>query len=222
MINVRELSKTYTGGEQSVRALSRVSFSVPKGEFVAIVGKSGSGKSTLMNLLGCLDTPSGGEYVLDGVRVSGLSLSKLCDVRSRKIGFVFQGFHLLSRLTALENVMLPLRFAGVPRSEQQRRAEEVLDSVGLSHRMRHRPFQMSGGQQQRVAIARAIVMRPPLLLADEPTGNLDPTSGKEILHLLKEQHANGATVLVITHDMEIAAHAERVLKIENGTIYQMG
>ena len=222
MINVRELSKTYTGGEQSVRALSRVSFSVPKGEFVAIVGKSGSGKSTLMNLLGCLDTPSGGEYVLDGVRVSGLSLSKLCDVRSRKIGFVFQGFHLVSRLTALENVMLPLRFAGVPRSEQQRRAEEVLDSVGLSHRMRHRPFQMSGGQQQRVAIARAIVMRPPLLLADEPTGNLDPTSGKEILHLLKEQHANGATVLVITHDMEIAAHAERVLKIENGTIYQMG
>lgn len=222
MIKVENLSKIYAGGDLAVRALDRVSFHIPKGEFVAIVGKSGSGKSTLMNLLGCLDTPSGGVYELDGRCVSGLQLSKLSAVRNRKIGFVFQGFHLVSRLTALENVMLPLRFAGIPREEQMCRANEALDAVGLSHRARHRPSQMSGGQQQRVAIARAIAMKPPLILADEPTGNLDPANGKEILNLLKTQHRRGATVLVITHDMEIAAHAERVLEIENGTIHQMG
>ena len=222
MIKVENLSKSYSGGAGTVSVLDRVTFHVPKGEFVAIVGKSGSGKSTLMNLLGCLDVPTGGTYCLDGTCVSGLRLSELCDVRSRKIGFVFQGFHLLSRLTALENVMLPLRFAGIPREEQIQHAKDALDSVGLSHRLRHRPSQMSGGQQQRVAIARAIVMRPSLILADEPTGNLDPQSGREILNLLREQNKRGATVLVITHDMEIAAHAERVLEIENGTIHQMG
>ncbi|MBQ3054508.1 MAG: ABC transporter ATP-binding protein [Oscillospiraceae bacterium] len=222
MIKVENLCKHYPGGDRAVCALDHVSFHISKGEFVAIVGKSGSGKSTLMNILGCLDAPSAGSYYLDGACVSDLCVSKLCSVRSRKIGFVFQGFHLVPRLTALENVMLPLRFAGVSREEQVRRANEALFAVGLSHRLRHRPAQMSGGQQQRVAIARAIVMNPPLILADEPTGNLDPTSGREILRLLKEQHSRGATVLVITHDMEIAAHAERVLEIENGTIHQMG
>jgi len=222
MIKVENLSKHYSGGDCAVRALDRVSFHIPKGEFVAIVGKSGSGKSTLMNLLGCLDVPSEGVYYLDGCCVSDLRSSELCALRSRKIGFVFQGFHLISRLTALENVMLPLRFAGISREEQVRRAKDALCAVGLSHRLRHRPSQMSGGQQQRVAIARAIVMDPPLILADEPTGNLDPASGKEILRLLGEQNARGATVLVITHDMEIAAHAGRVLEIENGTIHQMG
>ncbi len=218
MIDVHELTKCYHMGGTPLRALDHVSFHVGKGEFVAIIGKSGSGKSTLMNLLGCLDMPSFGSYFLDGIRVDELSNAKLCAVRNRKIGFVFQGFHLIPRMTALENVELPMKFAGVPKEERIAYARKALDEVGLSSRMHHRPMQLSGGQQQRVAVARAIVLSPPLVLADEPTGNLDEESSAAVMELLKRQHARGATVLVITHDREIAQHAHRVLTIENGKL----
>ncbi len=218
MIDVHKLTKCYRTGETSLRALDRVSFHVEKGEFVAIIGKSGSGKSTLMNLLGCLDVPSEGEYFLDGIRVEELPYAKLCAVRNRKIGFVFQGFHLIPRMTALENVELPMKFAGLPKEERTVYAMKALDEVGLSSRIHHRPMQLSGGQQQRVAVARAIVLSPPLILADEPTGNLDEESSAAVMELLKRQHARGATVLVITHDREIAQHAHRVLTIENGKL----
>lgn len=218
MINVRNLTKCYTEGDTSLRALDRVSFHVGKGEFVAIIGKSGSGKSTLMNLLGCLDVPTEGEYLLDGVQVGEIPRTSLCALRNRKIGFVFQGFHLIPRMTALENVELPMKYAGIPQEERAKFAETALQEVGLHSRMHHRPMQLSGGQQQRVAVARAIVLSPPLILADEPTGNLDRESSDAVMNLLHRQHARGATVLVITHDREIASHAARVLTIENGKL----
>ncbi len=219
MIQVHDLRKTYRMGEIDVHALRGVSFSIRRGEFVAIMGPSGSGKSTLMNLLGCLDTPSGGHYLLDGLRVEQLDRNLLAAVRNRKIGFVFQQFNLLPRQTALENVALPLVYlGGVPGEERQARAQEMLELVGLGDRMHHRPKELSGGQQQRVAIARALITRPALLLADEPTGNLDSHSSAEIMTLLDELNTQGITIVLVTHEAEIAAHAARVLTVRDGLL----
>lgn len=218
LITVRNISKIYNKGENEVRALDRVSFSVSPGEFVAIVGQSGSGKSTLMNILGCLDTPTGGEYFLEGNNVAGLDEKQLTEIRNRRIGFVFQGFNLINGLDALENVELPLTYRGMPKEERRRLAEDALRQVGLSRRLRHRPTQMSGGQQQRVAIARAIAAKPPIILADEPTGNLDSKSGAVIMDILNALNAEGRTVILITHDEKIAATAKRVLQIHDGKI----
>lgn len=218
LIEVRDLCKIYNPGENEVRALDHVSLSVEKGEFVAIIGQSGSGKSTLMNMLGCLDVPTSGTYFLDGRDVSTLSDDEQSDIRNLEIGFIFQGFNLISNLTAMENVELPLIYRGVGKRERRRLAEEALSMVGLSHRMNHRPNEMSGGQQQRVAIARAVAASPPVILADEPTGNLDSASSKEILQILKELHGGGRTVILITHDDGIAAQAKRVIRILDGKI----
>jgi putative ABC transport system ATP-binding protein len=219
MIQVHDLRKTYRMGEIDVHALCGVSFSIRRGEFVAIMGPSGSGKSTLMNLLGCLDTPNGGRYLLDGLPVEQLDRNLLAAVRNRKIGFVFQQFNLLPRQTALENVALPLVYlGGVPGEERLARAQEMLELVGLGDRMHHRPKELSGGQQQRVAIARALITRPALLLADEPTGNLDSHSSAEIMTLLDELNAQGITIVLVTHEAEIAAHAARVLTVRDGLL----
>jgi len=220
MIQVRELRKTYQMGDIEVPALRGVSFSIKRGEFVAIMGPSGSGKSTLMNLLGCLDTPTAGQYILDGLPVEQLERNLLAAVRNRKIGFVFQQFNLLPRQTALENVALPLVYlGGVPGEERIERAREVLQQVGLGERMDHKPRELSGGQQQRVAIARALITRPALLLADEPTGNLDSKSSIEIMALFEELHRQGMTVVLVTHEPDIAAHAQRVISVHDGLIY---
>jgi putative ABC transport system ATP-binding protein len=219
MIQVRDLRKTYYMGEIEVPALRGVSFDIKRGEFVAIMGPSGSGKSTLMNLLGCLDTPSEGRYVLDGLPVDQIERNLLAAVRNRKIGFVFQQFNLLPRQTALENVALPLVYlGGVPAEERLARAEEMLALVGLGERMHHRPKELSGGQQQRVAIARALVTRPALLLADEPTGNLDSRSSVEIMALFEGLNQQGITVVLVTHEPDIAAHARRVLMVHDGLL----
>ncbi len=218
LITIRNISKIYNKGDNEVRALDGVSFSIAPGEFVAIVGQSGSGKSTLMNILGCLDTPTGGEYILDGSNVAGLKEKRLTEIRNRRIGFVFQGFNLIGGLDALENVELPLTYRGIPKEERRSLAEDALRQVGLSRRLRHRPAQMSGGQQQRVAIARAIAAKPPIILADEPTGNLDSKSGAVIMDILNSLNAEGRTVILITHDEKIAAAANRVLQIHDGRI----
>ena len=218
LVEVRDICKVYNPGENEVRALDHVSLSIEKGEFVAIIGQSGSGKSTFMNMLGCLDIPTSGEYYLNGKDVSTLSDDEQSDIRNREIGFIFQGFNLISNLTAQENVELPLIYRGVPRKERERLAVESLKIVGLSHRMDHKPNEMSGGQQQRVAIARAIAAKPPVILADEPTGNLDSASSKEILQILKELYLGGRTVILITHDNGIAAQAKRVIRIMDGRI----
>jgi len=219
MIQVRDLCKTYRMGEIDVPALRGVSFSIRRGEFVAIMGPSGSGKSTLMNLLGCLDTPSGGRYFLDGLPVEQLDRNLLAAVRNRKIGFVFQQFNLLPRQTALENVALPLVYlGGVSAEERHARAQAVLEQVGLGDRMHHRPKELSGGQQQRVAIARALITKPALLLADEPTGNLDSKSSVEILALFEQLNWQGITVVLVTHDPDVAAHAARVLTVRDGLL----
>jgi len=219
MIQVHDLRKTYRMGEIDVPALRGVSFSIQRGEFVAIMGPSGSGKSTLMNLLGCLDTPSDGQYVLDGLPVEQLERNLLAAVRNRKIGFVFQQFNLLPRQTALENVALPLVYlGGVSAQERQDRAKQVLEQVGLGDRLGHRPKELSGGQQQRVAIARALITKPALLLADEPTGNLDSHSSAEIMVLFEELNRQGITIVLVTHDPDIAAHAARVLAVHDGLL----
>lgn len=218
LVEVRDICKVYNPGENEVRALDHVSLSIEKGEFVAIIGQSGSGKSTLMNMLGCLDVPTSGEYYLNGKDVSTLSDDEQSDIRNREIGFIFQGFNLISNLTAQENVELPLIYRGVPRKERERLAVESLKIVGLSHRMDHKPNEMSGGQQQRVAIARAIAAKPPVILADEPTGNLDSASSKEILQILKKLYLGGRTIILITHDNGIAAQAKRVIRIMDGRI----
>lgn len=218
LIEMRNIRKEYTIGTQQVRALDGVDFAVDRGEMVAILGPSGSGKSTLMNLLGCLDTPDGGTYRLNGQAVEGMSEGRLSHLRSRTVGFVFQGFHLLPGLTALENVELPLLYQGVPERVRRRMAQESLAQVGLSARMGHRPAQLSGGQQQRVAIARAMVAQPPMLLADEPTGNLDTAVGREILALLRQLHAAGRTVVLITHDPTIGAACPRRVVMEDGKL----
>ena len=216
MIVVKELSKTYESGSCCVQAVRGVSFTVDKGDFVAIIGPSGSGKSTLMHMLGCLDAASGGQYQLDGEDVTRLSRDGLSRVRSRKIGFVFQQFNLLPRLTALENVALPLAYMGISLHERNARAMQALDSVGLYPRAHHLPSEMSGGQQQRVAIARALITRPPLVLADEPTGNLDSVSGSDIMRLLTRLGEDGCTVVLITHDAGVAGLARRQLVMCDG------
>lgn len=218
LIEIKGMYKIYNPGENEVRALDGVSLSIEEGEFAAVIGHSGSGKSTLMNMIGCLDTPTEGTYLLDGRDVSCLTDNELSDIRNEEIGFIFQGFNLISNLDALANVELPLIYRGIDRRTRREAAKESLELVGLGERMRHKPAQMSGGQQQRVAVARAIAARPPVILADEPTGNLDSRSTDEILHILKELHKSGRTVLVITHDPEIAAQAERVIRIKDGKI----
>mgnify|MGYP002518671183 CR=1 FL=1 len=218
VIEMKGICKEFQAGDSRVRALNGVSVTVNKGEFVAIIGRSGSGKSTLMNILGCLDLPTRGEYFLGGEAVLKLPSYRLSALRNRQIGFVFQSFHLLPTLTALENVELPLSYAGFRQTERRARAKEVLERVGLSDRMEHYPSQMSGGQQQRVAIARAIAVRPPLLLADEPTGNLDEESGRAVMSLLHRLHQEGTTVVLITHDPSVAAQAERRLQMREGQL----
>ena len=218
LVEIRDMSKIYNPGENEVRALDHVSLTIEKGEFVAIIGQSGSGKSTLMNMIGCLDVPTEGTYILNGQDVSKLKDDELSDIRNREIGFIFQGFNLIPNLTARENVELPLIYRGVSQKERHELSQRALSIVGLQHRMNHRPSEMSGGQQQRVAIARAIAQAPPVILADEPTGNLDSVSSREIINVLKELHEGGRTVILITHDNDIAAQAKRVVRIMDGKV----
>lgn len=220
MIKIKNLYKIYEMGEDKVYALDDLSLEIHQGEYTSIVGPSGSGKSTLMDIIGCLDTPTSGEYFLAGEEVSKLSDNKLSEIRNEKIGFVFQKFNLLPKLSALENVELPLVYQGVSSKERRRRAEEALDSVGLLPRMKHLPTQMSGGQQQRVAIARALVTNPQIILADEPTGNLDSRTGEEVLKILKELNDKGRTVILITHDSHVAKSAKRTVELMDGKIYE--
>jgi putative ABC transport system ATP-binding protein len=218
IVVMEDIRKVYDTGKVKVEALKGVTFTIKKGEFVAIVGPSGSGKSTLMNLLGCLDTPTSGSYRLAGEPVAGLSRDALADVRNRRVGFVFQNFNLLPQITALENVEMPLLFGGVPPRERRERATELLTKVGLGDRLEHKPTELSGGQMQRVAVARALAMTPDMLLADEPTGNLDSTSGSDIMGLFTELWSGGGTVVVITHDMTLARRAGRVIEVHDGRI----
>ncbi len=218
LIQVRDLAREYDMGSERVPALRGVTLDVGRNEYVAIMGPSGSGKSTMMNLLGCLDTPTGGEYWLNGQEVSRLSDDQLARVRNREIGFVFQTFNLLPRATALHNVELPLVYAGVRSRERSERAREAMYRVGLGHRLDHRPNELSGGQRQRVAIARALVNRPSILLADEPTGNLDSVTSEEIMGVFGELHRTGQTVIMVTHEPDIAAHAERIVVLRDGQV----
>ena len=218
LIHIENMKKIYNPGENEVRALDGIDLDIEKGDLVAIVGHSGSGKSTLMNMLGCLDTPTSGKYVLDGQDVASMTDNQLADVRNKEIGFIFQGFNLISNLDAVENVELPLVYRGVSKNERKQLAMEALKSVGLEDRMKHKPNEMSGGQQQRVAVASAVAAKPPIILADEPTGNLDTKSTQEIMEILKELHRSGRTVIIITHDEEIASQAHRVIRILDGRI----
>ena len=218
LIKVEDLCKIYNPGENEVRALDHVNLEIKTGEFVAIIGQSGSGKSTFMNMLGCLDVPTSGKYYLNGTDVSTMKDNDLSVVRNREIGFIFQGFNLIANLNAIENVELPLIYRGIDRKTRHKLAIESLKMVGLEKRMQHKPSEMSGGQQQRVAIARAIAAKPPVILADEPTGNLDSASSREILGILKQMHQSGKTVILITHDNGIADQARRVVRIMDGKI----
>ncbi len=218
LVEVKDVCKIYNPGENEVRALNHVSLTIGEGEFVAIIGQSGSGKSTLMNMLGCLDTPTSGKYFLHGQDVSHMTDDEQSDVRNREIGFIFQGFNLIPSLTAIENVELPLIYRGVSKKERERLANSALDRVGLEKRKTHKPSEMSGGQQQRVAIARAIAQAPPILLADEPTGNLDTASTNEIIKIIKRLYREGRTVIIITHDPGIARQAKRIITISDGKI----
>lgn len=220
LIEVKDLYKIYNPGENEVRALDGVSLTIDRGEFVAIIGHSGSGKSTFMNMLGLLDVPTSGEYKLDGHNTSKLSDDEMSEIRNKEIGFIFQGFNLISSLTAQENVELPLAYRGMPKAQRHVLSEEALKHVGLEKRMNHLPKQMSGGQQQRVAIARAVAAKPPIILADEPTGNLDSHSGAEVMRILHELNREGRTVILITHDNEIAANAHRVIRIQDGQVVE--
>ena len=218
IIDIRNMYKIYNPGENEVRALDGVSLAVYKGEFVAIVGHSGSGKSTLMNMIGCLDTPTSGTYFLNGQDVSALSDNALSAIRNEQIGFIFQNFNLIKNLNALENVELPLIYRGLPAGKRLLLALEALERVGLASRMDHRPNQMSGGQQQRVAVARAIAAHPPLILADEPTGNLDTRAGARVFEIIRALHAEGNTIVLITHDEGLARKAQRIVRITDGKI----
>lgn len=218
IIRLEDICRIYRVGSQEVRALDGVSLSVYKNEYVAIMGPSGSGKSTLMNILGCLDSPDSGRYVLNGVDVSEMDDGELADVRNREIGFVFQSFNLLPRYNALENVALPMVYAGVPAGERREKAAQALRSVGLEDRMDHRPNELSGGQRQRVALARALINSPSIILADEPTGNLDTHTSVEIMRLFDEIYRGGNTVIVVTHEEDIAAYAHRVIRLRDGRV----
>jgi putative ABC transport system ATP-binding protein len=218
LIKVENIHKIYNPGENEVRALDGIDLEIQRGEFVAIIGHSGSGKSTLMNMLGCLDVPTSGNYFLNGHDVSKLTDNQLSDIRNKEIGFIFQGFNLIANLNAVENVELPLIYRGLGKQKRRKIAVEALKKVGLGARMKHRPSELSGGQQQRVAVARAIAAQPPIVLADEPTGNLDTRSTKEIMDILKGLHKGGRTVIIITHDDDIAQQVKRVVRIIDGRI----
>jgi putative ABC transport system ATP-binding protein len=218
LIEMHELARVYDLGPQQIFALRGVNLTIEPGEYVAIMGPSGSGKSTLMNIVGCLDTPSSGSYLLDGVPVETLNDDELAAIRNKKIGFVFQTFNLLARTTALQNVELPLVYAKITRAERRDRAEEALAAVGLKDRMSHQPNELSGGQRQRVAIARALVNKPSLLLADEPTGNLDSQTGREILDLFHELHSSGNSIIMVTHEDDVAQEAKRIVRIKDGRV----
>lgn len=218
IISIKDLRKTYIMGTMEVHALKSITLNINKNEYVALMGPSGSGKSTLMNLLGCLDTPTAGEYVLNGSRVSQMEDSELADIRNKEIGFVFQTFNLLPRSTALENVALPLVYSGLSKSKRTDKAAAVLESVGLGDRIDHRPNELSGGQRQRVAIARALVNDPAIILADEPTGNLDTKTSIEIMSIFEEIHKNGNTVILVTHEPDIAEHSHRIIRLRDGLV----
>lgn len=218
MIELKEISKIYTIGDETVYALDHASMSIQEGEFVSIIGPSGSGKSTMMNIIGCLDVADEGEYILDGISIEQYSERELARIRNHKLGFIFQNFNLLPRLTAEENVELPLLYQGVKAAERKERVRKALEKVELSYRMHHRPTELSGGQQQRVAIARALVTKPSLFLADEPTGNLDSRTGQEIMCLFHELHEVGNTIVLITHDNGVAQEAERMIRIRDGHV----
>ena len=220
LIEVRDVYKIYNPGENQVNALDGVSITIDEGEFVAIIGQSGSGKSTLMNMLGLLDTPTSGEYYINGKLVDDLTDDQMSAIRNEQIGFIFQGFNLIASLSALENVELPLVYRGMKKEERRAISKEALERVGLGSRMNHLPAEMSGGQQQRVAVARAIAARPPVILADEPTGNLDTRSTKDVMAILHELKDEGRTVIVITHDNEIAEEAERVIRVRDGKVVE--
>jgi putative ABC transport system ATP-binding protein len=218
VIRIENLTRFYTIGEETVRALNGINLTIQKNEYVALMGPSGSGKSTLMNIIGCLDTPTSGEYFLNGPNVAQLSDSELAAIRNKEIGFVFQTFNLLPRLTALQNVALPLVYAGIPEAERLKKAKEVLEQVGLGDRIKHRPNELSGGQRQRVAVARALVNHPSIILADEPTGNLDSKTSEEIMQLLDIIHQAGNTIVLVTHEEDIALHAKRVVRMRDGIV----
>ena len=218
IIEISHIAKHYQIGTQVVKALADVSLEISRNEYVALMGPSGSGKSTLMNILGCLDTPTSGQYILNGTDVSRLIDNELAEIRNKEIGFVFQTFNLLPRSTALENVMLPLIYAGKSKSDREQRGKEVLEQVGLGDRMDHRPNELSGGQRQRVAVARALVNNPSIILADEPTGNLDSKTSVEIMGLFEEIHANGNTIITVTHEEDIAQHAHRIVRLRDGLV----
>ena len=218
LIETKDLWKTYQMGSEEIHALKGVSIEIERGEYVAIMGPSGSGKSTLMNIIGCLDVPDGGSYHLEGQAVDKMSEDQLADIRNLKIGFVFQTFNLVPRISVFKNVELPLIYAGKPRAERKRIAEDAINVVGLTSRMGHKPNELSGGQRQRVAIARALVCNPSIILADEPTGNLDSQTGAEIMAVLGELHAKGNTIILVTHEDDIAAHAHRVVRLRDGLI----
>ena len=220
MISLTNIVKRYMMGEEEIMALAGVDLSIQRNEYVALIGPSGSGKSTLMNLLGCLDTPSEGKYILNGRDTSTMNDNELAKVRNQEIGFIFQSFHLLPRMSVLQNVMQPLVYRGIPAGERAKMAAQALNKVGLADRMTHRPNQLSGGQRQRVAIARALVGKPSILLADEPTGNLDSKTSAEIMALFDELHQQGQTVIVVTHEPDIAAHCHRTLRVSDGKIVQ--
>lgn len=220
VIDVENACKSYVMGDETLKVLNNITLKVPKGQFVAIIGPSGSGKSTFMNFIGCLDKVDSGTYILDGMDVRDLNDNKLSEIRNKKIGFIFQQFNLLSKLSALENVELPLIYRGMSSSERKKRAIEALKKVGLENRKNHLPTQLSGGQQQRVAIARAIVTDPEILLCDEPTGALDTKTSKEIMELIKELNNEGRTIVMITHDLNVASQAKRQIRIKDGTLYE--
>lgn len=221
MIELKHVSKTYEIGENTVHALQDASLTIREGEFVSIIGPSGSGKSTMMNIIGCLDTADEGEYILDGIAIEKYSEEELAKIRNRKIGFIFQNFNLLPRMTAQENVELPLIYQRIPEKERKQRVKEALQKVELEERMEHCPMELSGGQQQRVAIARALVTKPSLFLADEPTGNLDSKTGQEIMKLFHELHQAGNTIVLITHDSKVADEAERKIYIKDGRVSEV-